>query len=218
MTTTASQIAIALDGAATQALGQFDGHATWLWDVTTDDGDAIVEPGETAVVTLAMLMETDQPYEVVGIGITSFDTLGIDNAANGHIAGWQVLNDLDYLVGDTTTTDGVSLFNTNAAQFPNENFADANPVDVLKCFWQPDVAGDFAVEYATITHEFSAWVTIGDPANAVLMTLPVVEADIGFEVVPAPPALLTFTLLTPLASRRHRAATTLRAKSPRARR
>jgi hypothetical protein len=36
------------------ALGQDEFLATWLWDVTTQNGDAIVEPGETATITLSI--------------------------------------------------------------------------------------------------------------------------------------------------------------------
>ena len=52
---------VALAGATTPALadGPLQGTATWLWDVTTQNGDAIVEPGETATVTISMLIEPD---------------------------------------------------------------------------------------------------------------------------------------------------------------
>jgi len=178
---------------------------TWLWEVTTDDGDALVEPGETASITLSADMEPSvgEPgqtdgFIVVGINFTMFDTLGGPNADRGAIAGWQVLNDLDFLFGDTTTTDGVSLFNTQAGQAVGSNlfFSGDDPVDILTFTWETEDFSTYSVEYMTSTASF--FIGEGDrpgdlddgfPANYVN------EANIQFAVVPPPPTTVILLIL-----------------------
>jgi hypothetical protein len=170
-----------------------DGTATWLYDITTQDGDAIVEPGETASVTLTLLMNPNPgDAEYVGIGIAIFDTLGGANAANGQILGWQYHYNLGDLYGDLTTTDGVNLYNTHAGQLAGAftgPFTSANPIDVLTFEWQPLVAGHYDVAYSTESdadgpHTVKVWEFIDDEET--LATYPVTEAAITFTVIPAP--------------------------------
>jgi len=169
-----------------------DGTATWLWDVTTQDGDAIVEPGETATVTLSLLME---PFpgeaESEAISAAIFDTLGDAGAYKGQILDWQILNDLDNLTGDLTTTDGSSLYNTNAGQLTvfTGPFTSDNPVDVLQFEWMPVESGAFEVGYLTDSytegaHTVRVWEFNDDDAESVVY--PVSEAMIEFSVVPGP--------------------------------
>jgi hypothetical protein len=178
---------LAAAGAARAALA--DGTATWLWEVTTQDGDRLVEPGETATVTLSLLMESfDFEHAIIAAAI--FDTLGDDGAANGHIADWEVLNGLDGLTGDLTTTDGVSLFNTNAGQLSIEVFTTDNPVAVLTFQWQPLVSADFDVGYTThselfdLPHTVVVWEYDEHAHEAEeAVVYPVVEAAITFSNV-----------------------------------
>ena len=170
-----------------------DGTATWLYDITTQDGDAIVEPGETASVTLTLLMNPNPgDAEYVGIGIAIFDTLGGANAANGQILGWQYHYNLGDLYGDLTTTDGVNLYNTHAGQLAGAftgPFTSANPIDVLTFEWQPLVAGHYDVAYSTESdadgpHTVKVWEFIDDEET--LATYPVTEAAITFTVILTP--------------------------------
>jgi len=206
---------IALAAAAgTPAHAGEEPSVTWLWEVTTDNGDALVEPGETATVTLSADMEPSvgEPgqtdgFIVVGINFTTFDTLGGPNSDRGEIAGWQVLNDLDFLFGDTTTTDGVSLFNTQAGQAVGSNlfFSDDDPVDILTWSWSTDDFSGYVVQYETSTEGFL--IGEGNEAGDIDDSFPaknVVEAQVEFQVIPSPTAPSAMLLLSPLLMRRAR--------------
>jgi hypothetical protein len=173
-----------------------DGQTTWLWDVTTQNGDSVVEPGETAIVTLSLLMQSPE-YEMdqIAIRMAVFDTLGGKGAGLGEIVGWEVLNGLDDLTGDQTTTDGVNLFNTSAGQIDIQGpFISDNPIDVLEFEWVPKIEGAYAVDYETFSHlelgfdEHMVAVAIArEPFEYDLIEIwPVTEAAISFQVVPAP--------------------------------
>jgi uncharacterized protein (TIGR03382 family) len=172
-----------------------DGQAMWLWDVTTQNGDSVVEPGETALITLSLLMESrEYEKDQIAIAMAVFDTLGGLGAHSGEIVDWKVLNLLDNLTGDQTTTDGVSLFNTNAGQLDIQGpFASDNPVDVLEFEWTPLIEGAYMVNYETFSHlspEFEHMVAVAiarEPSEYDLFEIwPVTEAAISFQVVPAP--------------------------------
>jgi hypothetical protein len=201
--------AIMLALSASPAFG--DAIASWLWTVTTQDGDSIVEPRETATVTLSLLMQADDERVDEAIAFAIFDTLGGPGAELGHILGWEVLEDLDGLTGDLTTTDGVSLYNTNAGQLKTLGtgpFTSANPVDVLTFEWAPHEYVHFDVNYATISDiEGQQIVVVWEGENWDVVTAvdyPVTEAAISFAVVPAPPAALALLLATAITRRRSR--------------
>lgn len=174
-----------------------DGTATWLWDVTTQNGDAIVEPGETATVTLSLLMEPDPGFGPwVAISATVFDVLGDDAAAKGSILGWEYHNDLDQLTGDLATSDGVSIYNVQGGQLTalGGPFSGDNPIDVFSFDWAPDEDGPFTATYVTnsvyldqLVHEVIVWEGT-DIEDALAVTYPVAEASISIMVIPAPAA------------------------------
>jgi hypothetical protein len=191
-----------------------DEMASWLWTVETDDGDALVEPGESAIVTLTLDLEPDAGEgDVLGFGAAIWDTIGSSGASNGQLVDWLILNHLGELLGDVTTTDGVSLFGTVAGDLPGigpDTFWD--PIDVLQFEWTTDEYSNYTVEYDT----FSASYATGErglidiylehaPGDYEAVQWPVVEAAVSFQVVPAPGALVPGAiLLTTFASRRRR--------------
>jgi hypothetical protein len=176
--------------ASTSALG--DAQATWLLDVTTQNGDAVVEPGESATVVLSIDFEPNvfEPgltgETVQGLGWAIWDTLGDANAEMGQIADWVVLNNLAALTGDLTTTDGVSLFGTNGAQ-GLDFWVDDDPIDVLTFEWVTDDYAAYTVEYMTSTAQM--WIWEGPNTNeGEYVDWPFFEGAISFQVVPAPGA------------------------------
>jgi hypothetical protein len=178
------------------AFGQVVGTGTWLWDVTTQDGDNIVHPGETATIRLSLDLSPSvgEPGQsggtVIGFGAAIFDTLGGLNADKGTILGWEVHCPLDFLFPDVTTTDGVSLFGTTPAQVSgSQAFSNADPIGVLTFEWQPQFLGAYAVHYATRTNVdlFIVWES-GD--NDGVYWSRIVEAGVIFHVVPAPGATI----------------------------
>jgi hypothetical protein len=203
-----ASLAIALTATPTLADGPLQGTATWLYDVTTQDGDAIVEPGETAFVTLSILMEPDAD-QGVALAATIFDVLAEDD--QGAILGWEYHNCLECLTGDLATTDGVSIFNINAGQLTAQTqpFTIDNPADVFTFEWQPaeyqprDVAfttKSYAQGRPSILYVWE-WPDGKDWHDADAKTYPVNEAAITFTVVPAPASMLPLLLL----ARRRRA-------------
>lgn len=185
--------------AAFSAPALADGTATWLWDVTTQNGDAIVEPGETATVTLSLLMEPDAGFgPFVAISATVFDVLGDGAAAKGHILGWDYHGHLADLTGDLATSDGVSIYNVQAGQITTFGgpFSSDNPIDVFTFEWAPVEDGPFNATYNTdsvyeghLFHEVYVWEG-EDKDSAQAVIYPVAEAAISITVVPAPPAAL----------------------------
>jgi len=168
------------------AVARADGMGIWKWDISTNDGDPIVEPGEIATIDLELDFDPDvDGINVTGLSAVIFDVLGGTNAANGHIVDWQVNEDLSFLAGDLTTTDGVSLFNINAGQLTLFGpFSTADPIHVISFQWKPDLIDDYMVQYMTDTQSLEIWEgSFGD--NTSVPWTPV-EADISFQVFPAP--------------------------------
>jgi hypothetical protein len=189
-------LVVGLGAACRCAVAQPEVLGTWLWKVTTQDGDAIVEPGETATFTLSMDFSPNVGEagltggEIFGLGLLKFDTLGMAGAEMGQVVGWEILNDLDIDLGDVTTTDGTSLFGTTATQFflfgP---FVHDDPIDVIAVEWAPSTFQDFSVTYETSTDEFLVWEgPIDQPQTP---EWPVVDTVISFQVVPSPSGVLT---------------------------
>jgi hypothetical protein len=125
------------------------------------------------------------------------------------------LHGLDKLNGDTTTTDGVSLFGTTAGQILTAQFDDSNPLDILRFTWKAAdgylIADDgVSVSYATNTHELTMWVGDDfDGAAAVNVLLEqVTEASFGWHVIPAPGAATIVMATGCLAFSRRRTSTT----------
>jgi hypothetical protein len=174
------------------AFGQVVGTGTWLWDVTTQDGDNIVHPGETATITLSLDLDPSVGEQgqsggsVKAFAGAIFDTLGGLNADKGMILGWKVNPSLTFGVGDVTSTDGISLFGTWADQVCGEVCDPNDPIHVLSLEWQPSMSGTFEVRYATATD--SRLIAVWEGIHLELWTT-VIEASVSFHVVPVPGAL-----------------------------
>jgi hypothetical protein len=172
----------------------------------------VVEPGETALVTLQLLMESEV-YDpgALAFGVAIFDTIGGRGADSGEILGWTVLNSLDEITGDLTTTDGVSMFGTTAYQVDLQGpFVTDNPIAVFEFEWMPSVLDSCTVAYETHSylpdapHEAIVWIADESGNFTIEEHWPVAEADISFQVAPAPgvPCLLAAACLSTLPRRR----------------
>ena len=198
-------------GAATSCspvFGQIGGDATWLWEVTTNDGDEIVEPGETASISLTMLMEPVVPPEDLpfALSIAQWNTLGATNADLGEIVGWEIPGHLIEISGDLTTTDGVSLFGSNVFQCPSPQKIPCsldNPIHILTFEWATDNYSEYEVAYSTETLYFEIKTKVFSGFSET-HELPVNEALISFQVIPAPPASAGIAIGLALCARRKR--------------
>lgn len=190
---------------AQEAVGQ------WLWSVTTDDGDAIVEPGETASILLSIDFDPSVGEngltgdDVTGLAKARFDTLGGQNAANGAVQGWFVHNNLADFTGDMTTTDGISLFGTNAQQGFVDFVVNDDPIDVLSFDWKTDDFSGYEVHYTTSMLEpLLVWEGGWDP-DGTQVAWSAIEADVSFHVVPVPASTMAFVVGALVLRRRTRA-------------
>ncbi len=133
--------------------------ATWSSSISTPNGDETVDFGDEATITLSLDFDPDvDGASIFGFAAAIFDVLGDSGAENGQITGWQVLNNLDDLTGDLTSTDGVNLFNVNAGQLTDFGpFTPADPIDVLEFSWTADVNDTYIVTYDTVTDAMFVW-------------------------------------------------------------
>jgi len=197
--------------------GEFIGE--WLWEVTTDDGDALVEPGETAAVTLSVDLDPSvgDPGPTPGLVVSAFggakfDVLGGQNADKGEILGWEYpTEELLFGFGDLATTDGVSIFGVSVAQGLFDAPEDtSDPLDILTFFWTTDDFSTYIVEYMTLTDAIAAWEgefvgDTGETDHSGTVELIPVETSLTFQVVPSPGStFLMGSLLASLFGRRRR--------------
>ena len=120
-----------------------------------------------------------------------FDTLNTAGGEFGSITSWEVKNNLADLTGDLTTTDGDSLFGTNAGQLTVFGpFSSDNPIDVLCFTWTAADGvligdGPDTVAYETATSAMVLWVG-DDKDSAVSMDANFSDTAFSWTVVPTP--------------------------------
>lgn len=202
---------ILIAGVCAGAKAQDEGQASWLWDVTTQDGDAVVEPGETATVTLSIDMSPDVGEEMVlGFGAAEWDVLGAGNADMGGIVDWSVTDFFITILGES---DGVNIFDVGAAQLTADLFIDDDPIEVMTFEWAPDVYSQFNVEYLTSTANppdapRTVGIMMGESLfDGEIVTWPIEEAGIVFGVVPAPSCVTLLGVAALVAQGRRREST-----------
>jgi hypothetical protein len=178
------------------------GMGTWVWEVVTQNGDAIVEPGETATVSLFIDMEPSvgerlpDGFELYGFLGGTVDVIGGNNAANGQIVDWEPNPILIALKGKTGKTDGVSIFDVILGQLVtfDDPFDPSDPIHLLSFEWQPVLDEWYTVDYdlmiATETgdFEFGIWKWDGENIESFATEIWSIRAGaMQFQVVPAPP-------------------------------
>jgi hypothetical protein len=200
--------------AAPAAFGQAQGMGQWLSEVTTQDGDSIVEPGESATVSLWMDFapsvgeKLPNGLEVVGFGLGSFDMLAGPGADTGFAVGWEVNEKL--FVGNEGTTDGVSIFDVYFGQPFYLDMDKNDPIFLMSFEWQPN-------EYSHSDAHYGPFVDVPDQMEEGFVIFvvaqnghgsteiwPTNEHDIVIHVVPSPSvsALVVGLLSVPVCQRR----------------
>lgn len=177
---------LVVGAAATHAAALAAPTATWVVNVQTTDGDNIIECalGESSVtVTLSIdFMPNVNAKRVLGLSHAVFDVLGGLNAATGNIGTWDVPDDLTVLVGDLTTTDGVSLYGVSVGQLPVFGpFDPSDPIKVLQFTWTTANCTPRKVNYKVNTLDLGVWT---NPPSGIPQVAPwnVVGGDIVFFV------------------------------------
>jgi len=182
---------------SSHAMGQIAGEASWVWEVTTQDGDSVVEPGETAIVDLSIDMEPDVftgpggPPIVLGLFLAQWDMLGQQNSSNGMIVDWTApLDSVAASESDGTNITGLVAFQTGSP----DTFLHDDPIHVLTFEWAPATVGTYGVEYITSTLNDSVSVLTGTIAfdDLVAEEWSVNDAIVPFQVVPSPTSLTLY--------------------------
>jgi hypothetical protein len=162
---------------APAAFGQAQGMGQWLSEVSTQDGDSIVEPGETATVSLWMDMNPSvgeklpDGLEVAGFGLGSFDMLAGPGADMGLAIGWEVSETL--FVENEGTTDGVSIFDVFIGQPFHLDMDMSDPIFLMSFEWQPN-------EYKLFDAHYTPFVDVPDKMQDGFLIFAVDQNGVGF--------------------------------------
>jgi len=165
------------------------GSSEWLWTVTTDDGDAIVEPGERATVELSMVVDPDDPEAFIGFAGASLALVPDAGANSGKIVDAQIAPGWEFdAIGPVI--DGAALATTLAQDIFNEPFIEENPVQVFELDWTTTEFDGQTVGY--FTESATVFLAFGGPGFVSIITeggmfpSPVEEAKIEFQVGSCP--------------------------------
>lgn len=168
--------------------------ATWFWAVTdTGNGDGVIEPGESALLTLGTALDPPQPQYGGMFGQSGpYDILGNPPWTGGRVEAFENL--LDWGSGDGLLDAENSIRDIENFQYPaafGDGFDNSNPIDLYFIRWTPGV-----YEAATVTLDNGgpdAWIYT-DPFGHGLLYAGEGGA-VSFAVVPAPATPLL--VLTP---------------------
>ena len=202
-----SGIAALIAVAGLSAGAMAGGEAFMLVNVSdTGNGDGIIEPGESAVLTMQTRMDWDgSGFEFLAFGGVIVDFLGGDGTGDSS---WTILNSLDDIVGDTTVDEGENLRNMGFLQLDFLGYTTDNPIDLARIVWDPQ--GDYSARTVSFTTDLTPSLGVvgvlvrNDNGKVVSENWSATEADISFEVVPAPASLALLGLGGLAASRRRR--------------
>ncbi len=177
--------------------------ATWYWTVSdTGNGNGLIEPGESAVLTLWLAFEPRQDQLGGGFAQAGFyDILGNSAWAEGHVEERTQL--LPYSTSDGVLDEENNILGLDHFQFPwvfDGYFRSENPIDMFIIRWAPvtyahrTVSLDNGAPVANIyTDAFGATILYSGTGGSVT-----------FHVVPAPASAAAFVLCALAASRRRR--------------
>lgn len=190
------------------AFGQAQGMGHWISEVTTQDGDSIVEPGETATVSLWMDMDPSVG-EILpdGLEVDAFaggviDVIGGMGAAEGTVLGWDVNDSLN--VGQLGTTDGISIFDVTVFQPFTLDIDASDPIFLMSFEWSP-------IEYTAFEASFAPVISYDEmpffqiyKGGGFTEFWPATEHSVAIQVVPAPCTMLSVALAAIAITRRRR--------------
>lgn len=177
----------------------------WRFEITTDDGDEIVEPGENAQIrVLADLSPSSGEYDeslgatITGFGDAFFDLQADGGWAGGSVTEWNVNPGLLFLYGDTSYLDRAdqSIRDITCAQYPGLEFYDErDPIFLLDIAWSPE--GDYTPRTASLAAHARPVAQRGEEVSSIyarppgwtfddFYIVPLVDSSIAFQIVPAP--------------------------------
>jgi len=188
---------IVVAGFAAAASAQ--GTLTYSWSVSdTGNGDGVIEPGESALLT----MKGSMSPSATGFAGSIFDIVGTSNWATGSIDSYE--NMLDALTGPGNLQGNNDITGIEAFQLPplfNPNFDASNPVTLYKITWTPNDYSARTVQFGDTNHLNNDVYTDTFGTSVGYSGVP---GSGSFNVVPAPASMALLGLGGLVAGRRRR--------------
>jgi len=172
----------------------------------TGNGDGIIEPGESALLTVSALM-VDLPGggTLYGYGGSVLDLPGGDGT--GDVSAWTIHNNLADIVGDTTIDNGEFLSNVSTLQLDFTGVVTDNPIALITFRWDTTDYSARVVGYRTDLTPSGGVVGVlvkNDKGKVVSENWPGFEGEGLFLVVPTPASMAILGLGGLAATRRRR--------------
>jgi len=175
------------------------GSASWILDAPAEVGF-----NETFTVSLSLEYASDpvgdEESGLQGLSAAIFDTVG--SGVDYSLDSWSVDEDLTFLAGDLTTSDGQSLFMTNIGQLTLFGpFSKDNPLFVLT---MQVTSGEEAgtIDFTTDTANYEEWIgTFAEPES---IPGEIAEGSSSTTVIPTPASAALLGLGGLVAIRRRR--------------
>jgi MYXO-CTERM domain-containing protein len=187
---------IAVAGIAAAASAQ---TLTYSWSVSdTVDGDGIIEPGESALLTMVGTMDPG----ATGFAGSIYEVRGVSNWDTGAVASYT--NHLKDLTNDGVLQANGDILAIESFQLPsafNPNFDASNPITLYSITWTPNDYSNRTVEVGDANH-LNNDVYTDNFGTSVSYTG--VTGGASFQVVPAPASMALLGLGGLVAGRRRR--------------
>jgi MYXO-CTERM domain-containing protein len=189
---------IAVAGIAAVASAQ---TMTYSWSVSdTGNGDGMIEPGESALLTLSASMD---PAPAVGFAGSIYDILGTSNWATGSVDSYENLVD-SLATGPGTLGGNNDITGIEAFQLPpffNAEYNGDNPIALYAITWTPADYTARTVAVADANHQNNDVYTDDFGTSE---GYDGVDGAASFQVVPAPASMALLGLGGLVATRRRR--------------
>jgi len=188
---------IAVAGFAAAAAAQ--GTLTYSWSVSdTGNGDGLIEPGESALLTMVGTMDPG----ATGFAGSIYDIVGIQNWDTGTVDVYE--NHLDALTGPGNLQGNNDILTIESFQLPplfNPDFDASNPITLYTITWTPADYSSRLVQVGDTNH-LNNDVYTDDFGTSV--PYDGVTGMAEFNVIPAPASMALLGLGGLIAGRRRR--------------
>ncbi len=187
---------IAVAGIAAAASAQ---TVTYSWTVSdTGNGDGVIEPGESALLTMSATMDPG----ATGFAGSIYDIIGGMNWDTGSVDSYH--NELNALTDNGTLQGNGDITTIESFQLPplfNGDFIADNPIELYHITWTPNDYSARTVEVGDANH-LNNDVYTDDFGTSV--SYEGVAGSASFRVVPAPASMALLGLGGLVATRRRR--------------
>jgi len=177
---------------------------TWILDAPAEVG-----PGETFTVSLTLDYDPDvvAPDEDGNQGLSAsiFDVAGSSPDGNSFsVDSWSIAEDLIFLTGDLTTSDGTGLQGVNIGQLTLFGpFTADDPLAVLTFEVTAGPEVNTNIDFSTVTEAFQLWIGVFDD-NPTSTPFDPTEGNSNTFVTPTPASAALLGLGGLVALRRRR--------------